>query len=161
MSSRSGGKRRRAKFRAWGLVLTVLAVISGIDDDWKAVGVLSSIWVVYMGLFRLCRCRVETRANRPCRWFVRGLIGTCDYHVGDKQGMPVFIRRGRFPYFPMLMWPRNSAVIAPTPAEPQPATKAPSRDATAAKARRPAYDWIMMGLSAAGVIATMVGLIPR
>lgn len=65
------------------------------------------------------RCRVETVKHCPCLWLVRGIAGTCDFHVGYKRGLPVLVRGKRFLGLPTFMWPRDtfdrSALSEPQP----------------------------------------------
>jgi hypothetical protein len=75
---------------------------------------------------RLARCRVETMRGTPCRWRVRGLLGTCDYHVGEKWGLPTLVPTGSMS-LPQLMWSRRDGVPGSRP-EPQPVGTGPGSD---------------------------------
>jgi hypothetical protein len=119
----------------------------------------------YLLVVRLTRCRVETVKHQPCKWLVRGLLGTCDFHIGYKRSLPVLVRGDRFGGLPMFMWPRDDFVRTGNRPEPQPTSGARGSSAIAQKARRPGYDWAMLWTTVAGVIIALAtffqGLIPK
>jgi hypothetical protein len=92
-------KRRSAPFRAWGLLLTALVAIAAYGQLWTEALILAGMLLGYLGVVRLTRCRVETVRHRPCRWIVRGVLGTCDHHVGYKRGLPRLVRGDGFAAF--------------------------------------------------------------
>ncbi|GAA1617092.1 hypothetical protein GCM10009742_81080 [Kribbella karoonensis] len=155
-----GRKRRRGRrsgeFRSWGLLLSALAVLSGLVRQWTTCAVWIGILVVYFGALRLTRCRVETTKHLPCRWLVRGTIGTCKYHVGYKRGLPRLVRGSGFTGLPTFMWPRDhfdGAVSAR--AEPQPG----SGRAVTVKAARPGYERLTVALTVGGFVVAVVGVV--
>src|SRR3954469_24542411 len=106
--SRRGWKRQRSvPFRAWGLVLTVLTALLISQRSWFEALFTSGVLLFYLAVVRTTRCRVETRQHRPCRYRVRGLFGTCDYHVNDKRSFPVLVRGDGFLGLPTFMWRRD------------------------------------------------------
>ncbi|HEX3785159.1 MAG TPA: hypothetical protein VHX38_36340 [Pseudonocardiaceae bacterium] len=145
--------------------MTVIAVGLASQGAWWQAGLVAGIVVLYLLVVRLTRCRVETTAHRPCLWRVRGLLGTCDYHVGYKRGLPILIRGQGFLGLPMFMWPRDDFVGVTAGPERQPMHGARGSAATAEKARRAGYDWVMMVIAVVGVVialATFVqGLLPK
>lgn len=159
---RSRRRRRRrysTPFRAWGLTLLTLAVILASQELWwqmlMTIGVLS----FYLSVVRLTRCRVETQNHRPCLWRVRGLLGTCDYHVGYKRSLPVLVRGEGFLGLPTFMWPRDDFARTVNRPERQPGPRARGPAATANKARRPGYDWSMMAIAGLSAVLAIVALI--
>jgi hypothetical protein len=150
-------RRSRTPFRAWGLLLTVLAGLLASRHDWPGMALIIGLLLCYLLVIRLTRCRVETLRHRPCRWRVRGLLGTCDFHVGYKRSLPVLVRGDDFVGLPTFMWPRDFTGHSDDlrRPEPQPAQAAPGGTATAHRAKRPGYDWAMMGIAAAGVVITL------
>lgn len=158
----AGSRRRhrsRTPFRAWGLLLTLLAGLLAWRHDWPGAALISGLLACYLLMFRLTRCRVETLRHRPCLWRVRGLLGTCDYHTGYKRGLPVLARGNNFAGLPTFMWPRDDfthTTGAAARPEPQPSQAAAGSAATSQRAKRPRYDWAMMALAAAGVAIALV-----
>jgi hypothetical protein len=118
---------------------------------------VATLLVFYLLVVRLTRCRVETMQHRPCRWRVRGLLGTCDFHVGYKRSLPVLVRGDDFLGLPTFMWPRDFAG-APNHADPQPTT-AHGMAATTTKAQRPLYDQIMIGATVAGLFVATAAFV--
>jgi hypothetical protein len=135
--------------------LTLLAGLLAWQNDWPGAALISGLLTCYLLMFRLTRCRVETLRHRPCRWRVRGLLGTCDYHVGCKRGLPVLARANNYAGLPTFMWPRGDFTHTPARPEPQPSQAAAASAATSQRARRPRYDWAMMALAAAGVAVAL------
>lgn len=152
--SRYGWRRNSPPFRAWGLLLGFFTVVLVLKGLWGSASLLAGILIFYLLVVRLTRCRVETTAHRPCRWRVRGLLGTCDYHVGYKRGLPMLVHGNGV--LPMFMWPRVDFVHAGVRPDPQPTGAA---NPTSARARRPAYDWGMMALAVTGVLVAIAALI--
>jgi hypothetical protein len=153
--------RSRTPFRAWGLLLTLLAGLLAWQGDWPGTALISGLLACYLLMVRLTRCRVETLRHQPCRWRVRGILGTCDYHTGYKRSLPVLARGNNFTGLPTFMWPRDDFTPTPTTAarpEPQPSPAAAGTAATSQRAKRPRYDWAMMGLAAAGVAIALASL---
>ncbi|MFF0268821.1 hypothetical protein [Kribbella sp. NPDC004536] len=149
-------RRRSGEFRSWGVLLSALAVLSGTAHQWTALAVWLGILVVYVATLKLTRCRVETTKHLPCGWLVRGTIGTCDYHVGYKRGLPRLVRGRGFTGLPTFMWPRDhfDGVVS-TRAEPQPV---PGRAVTA-RAARPGYERMTAALTIAGFVVALVGVV--
>jgi len=154
--SRRGRGRNSTPFRAWGLLLAGTAMLLGWRGLWWESALVSGILVLYLLAVRLTRCRVQTSTGRPCLWRVRGLLGTCDYHVGYKRSLPILIRGAGFAGLPMFMWPRDDFSNPTGYSEPQPSR---GTTGTAERARRPGYDLGMMGLTAVGVVVTMAALV--
>jgi hypothetical protein len=153
-----GRSRRRHNsppFRAWGLLLTILLTLLVIKGLWSPAVVVTGVLAFYLLVVRLTRCRVETTVHRPCRWRVRGLLGTCDYHTGYKRGLPILARGDGIFALPMFMWRRPDFIPNPAP-EPQPTSTA---NATIARADRPGYDWIMMGLAGVSLLVAIAAFI--
>ena len=151
-------RRSRTPFRAWGLLLTLLAALLGWRGDWPGMTLISGLLACYLLMIRLTRCRVETLRHRPCLWRVRGLLGTCDFHVGYKRGLPVLVRGDNFVGLPTFMWLRDDFTrnsVIPVRSEPQPSQAAHGATATSERAKRPGYDWAMMGITATGVIIAL------
>ncbi|WP_433168399.1 hypothetical protein [Kribbella sp. CA-247076] len=156
-SSRRRIRRRKpARFKAWGLLLTVLAAIAAYGGQWTAAVVFGGILLFYLLAVRLTRCRVETVKHRPCLWIVRGLAGTCDYHVGYKRGLPRLVRGEGFGGLPTLMWPRDDfAGLTAMRFEPQPQ---PGRAVTPQAGRR-GYEGLTVLLTVGGLLIALVGVV--
>ena len=86
--TRRRGGRRSAEFRSWGWLLSGCAVLAIYNHSWRTAAYLAVAWVAYIAFLQVATCRVETLKHRPCRWRVRGMVATCDYHVGLKRGLP-------------------------------------------------------------------------
>ncbi|GAB3820437.1 hypothetical protein GCM10028799_29910 [Kribbella italica] len=124
---------------------------------WSEAIVIGAIAAFYGTAIRLTRCRVETTAHRPCGWMVRGVAGTCRYHVGYKRGLPRLVRGAGFAGLPTFMWPRDTfGGLVATRAEPQPRT--PAVAMASAKERRSGYDRLMAVLALVGVVVAVVGV---
>lgn len=153
-------RRRKAPFRAWGTALAASAALLGYLHDWRWMAVVTVLLVIYLLIIRLTRCRVETLRHQPCRWLVRGLLGTCDYHVGYKRGLPRLVRSQDFAGLPTFMWPRDwtagTGRYSQTRREPQPTA---TGDPVAERAKRPAYDVAMLALAIVGVLIAGVSLL--
>jgi hypothetical protein len=95
-----------ARFRAWGLVLSVLLLALAARRLWLPALAVAAVLAFYLLAVRPARCRVETSGGRPCRRPALGLLGTCDRHADLKRGLPrlVSARAGAL-MFPLLMWP--------------------------------------------------------
>jgi hypothetical protein len=114
--------------------------------------------VFYLLAVKVVRCRVETIKHLPCRWKVRGLIGTCDFHDGQKHGFPELISSGRLLALPLLMWPRHDLNPYSRP-EPQPTTNTgPGALSTAARSNS-GYDRAMMVITAGAAIIALASFI--
>jgi hypothetical protein len=156
MGRRRRRRRQSGEFRSWGLLLCGLAVLSGAAHQWTTAAVWLGILVVYFAALRLTRCRVETVKHLPCKWLVRGTIGTCEYHVGYKRGLPRLVQGSGFAGLPMFMWPRDYfGDVVSTPAEPQPG----SGRAVARSAARPGYERLTMALTVGGFVVALVGVV--
>lgn len=153
----SSRRRRSGRFKSWGLLLSALVALSAYGRQWASAAVWLGILGVYFAALRMTRCRVETTKHLPCRWIVRGTIGTCDYHVGYKRGLPRLVRGRGFIGLPTFMWPRDrfDGVAVSVRAEPQPA---PGRAVTA-KAARPSYDRLTVALTVGGFVVALVGVV--
>ena len=152
-------RRRGTPFRAWGLTLTVLAILLATRELWRETAVVVGMLAFYLLVVRLTRCRVETTEHKPCRWRVRGLLGTCDYHVGYKRSLPVLVRGAGFLGLPTFMWQRDDFVRTAGRAEPQPALAAHGMTAAATKAKRSGYDHVMMIIAVVGVVVAFLALV--
>jgi hypothetical protein len=139
------------------LALSLIVVLLAWLGVWIGVAVVVVILAFYLLAVRLTLCRVETLQHAPCRWLVRGVLGTCDWHSGLKRGLPRLVPAG-WGALPRFMWPRHSLTRAITGPELQPQTKARGLDATAPDADRPAYDWIMMALTGIGILISLIAL---
>jgi len=163
VARRTAGYRRRPRasappFRAWGLAIALVALVLAWLGAWVSFGIFVVLWVFYILAVRLTRCRVETKKERaPCRWLVRGLLGTCDWHRGMKRGLPRLVPGG-WGAPPKFMWPRDDLSPATTTEDPQPNIRARGADATAPAAQRPAYDWIMLAIEVSGLLIAVTGL---
>jgi hypothetical protein len=121
------------------LLLASSAIVLGCVRAPLSCLIVSGVWASYMLTVRLTRCRVETARGQPCRWRVRGFLGTCDYHTGDKWSVPkLYHARGRLP---VLMWQRQQPANTPRRSEPQPAPHDRGCSTVAKKARRDGYDY--------------------
>lgn len=158
-SRRRQRRRNSPPFRAWGIALTVLAGVLWSQQMWGPMLLSLAALAFYLAVVRLARCRVETRSHRPCRWRVRGLLGTCDYHVGDKRGLPVLVRGNWFLGLPTFMWRRNNFATTASRTEAQPGPEARGTAATATKARRPGYDWVMMTVAGFSALVALAAFI--
>lgn len=136
-------------------VIVLLFVWQG---SWSSAAIVLAILVFYLLALRLTRCRVQTTQRRPCRWLVRGLLGTCDYHVGYKNRLPIAIRGGRFG-LPALMWPRTEFALASARPDPQPAYSVSPMDAVAKRAKTSRYDTAMLVLALLGVLITFLAFV--
>ncbi|MEV0803490.1 hypothetical protein AB0I34_37765 [Kribbella sp. NPDC050281] len=154
--TRRRGGSRSAQFRSWGWLLAACAALAIYSHSWRTALYLALMWLVYVVFLQLAMCRVETRKHQPCKWLVRGLIGTCKYHVGSKRGLPRLVRGPRYVGLPRLMWPRDDfdGLVA-VRAEPQPK---PGRAVTA-KASQPRYDRLNVLIAVGAFLVTAVGVI--
>jgi hypothetical protein len=102
----------------------VAVVLLVHSEQWFLAALVGVTWLVYVAVWRTTTCRVETLEGRPCRWRVRGLTTSCDYHPGLKRGLPKPVRPPG-DLVPRLMWPRNdlefSRPRARATPQPQPA----------------------------------------
>lgn len=109
-SRRSRGyarKRTQPPFKAWGLLLTAALVILSSRGLWTSSFLVAGILVFYLLAVKITPCRVETTRHLPCKWRVRGIFSTCEFHTGYKRGLPRTMP-GRHPYsLPMLIWHRS------------------------------------------------------
>lgn len=154
--------RKPTKFQAWGTLLTAVTVGLAAKQLWEPMWYCLGILALYLATVRRTRCRVETQAHRPCLWRVRGLFGTCDFHIGYKRGFPTLVRGRGFVGLPTLMWPRDNFVgaSAGAPRERQPDAGARGAAATASSAAsRSGYDQAMMAFAMLGVAVALVALI--
>jgi hypothetical protein len=138
------------------LLLFGLTALSAYANDWTATATFTAILLFYIAALRLTRCRVETTKHRPCLWIVRGVLGTCDYHVGYKRGLPRLVRGSGFGGLPTFMWPRDDFEgLVGVRAEAQPM---PGRAVTA-KAAGAGYERLTMALTVGGFLVAVVGVI--
>jgi hypothetical protein len=143
-------------FKAWGVALSFLAGLLAWIGAWTSAGSVLLALAFYLLALRLTRCRVQTWQGTPCKWLVRGLVGTCDWHRGLKRGLPHLVRVP-LSVLPRFMWLRPDADVTTTAlptAEPQPAAGARDVDSIAPVADQPGYAWAMLALAA---ISTLVG----
>lgn len=155
-----GGGRKSTKFQAWGTLLAVATVGLAVKQLWEPMWYCIAVLGLYLATVRRTRCRVETQAHRPCLWRVRGLLGTCDFHIGYKRGLPTLVRGRGFLGLPTLMWPRDDFVGVRARQERQPDAGARGTTATATKAAtRSGYDQAMMVFTVLGVAVAAVALI--
>lgn len=164
MGRSTRGYRRRQRpaeppFQAWGFTLFLIMALLVWLGAWERAALVGAFLAFYLLAVRLTPCRVETKQSTPCRWLVRGVIGTCQYHRGLKRGLPRLVPGGGWGAPPRFMWPRPDLPPAGAVDDPQPALRARRGEATDRDADRPAYDWIMMGLAAAGVLISLAGVI--
>ncbi|WP_410657366.1 hypothetical protein [Amycolatopsis sp. lyj-112] len=152
------GRRRKTPFRAWGVVLAVLSYYFYKERLWQPMLLAAGALLLYLALVRLTRCRVETLKHRPCLWLVRGIVGTCDFHVGYKRGLPVLVRGRGFLGLPTFMWPRDTFDRGALP-ERQPNSAARGAAAMSSKADRPGYDWAMMSIAGVSVFVAIAAFI--
>lgn len=153
--------RRGPPFRAWGLLFLVALLLLVKSEQWFLAVTIGAIWLLYAAVWRMTTCRVETVQGRPCRWGVRGLFSTCDYHPGLKRGLPTFVwPQGDL--IPRLMWPRNDlAIRSPTVvATPQPAPGVSRRELNQAPHGSRGMELTMMWL-AIGSLAVAVAAFAR
>jgi hypothetical protein len=138
MAGRSRTRRRKAPpFRAWGSVLILMLGFALYQQLWRASLWIFVILVLYVGLVRVTTCRVETLQHRPCRWRVRGLLRSCDYHTGLKRGLPkLYQSPGAGLALPMLFWPRPDLAVPFDRVDPQPPPAATGAAALAPRDRR-------------------------
>ncbi|MGC4942804.1 hypothetical protein [Kribbella sp. DT2] len=158
MGRRRRGRGGRPPFQAWGLLLGVLVLWMAAEQYWSEALVIGAILGFYGTAVRLTRCRVGTTAHRPCGWIVRGIVGTCRYHVGYKRGLPRLVRGAGFAGLPTFMWPRDKfGGLVATRAEPQP--RSPAVAMASAKERRSGYDRLMVVLAMGGFAVAVVGVV--
>jgi hypothetical protein len=123
---------------------------------------VASAWIVvllsfYLLAVRLSLCRVETQRHRPCRWRVRGLLGSCDCHLGLKRGLPRLVHVGGF-RLPALMWPRYDLAMAVS-SEPQPPNGVPDAAQVAPRARRSWQDNAMLWLAVGSIVVALASFV--
>jgi hypothetical protein len=138
-------------------VLFVLATLLAVRGSWQESVLIWGFWSIYILAIRLVRCRVETLKHEPCRWRVRGLLGTCDYHVGDKRGIPQLFFPGNL-QLPIFMWPRFNLPVAER-AEPQPAALATGNATVAGRARKPSLDTLTIFLGTASLLVAIASFV--
>ncbi len=132
----------------------MLAALLAWQRNWEAGGLVALLWLGYVLFVRLSRCGVETRAHKPCRWRVRGLLATCEYHRGDEPVRPVIVwMEGSLR--PRLMWPRRDLARLDRP-ERQPGRGASDTDPAA---RAPGYERTAVMLAAAGVVVALAAFL--
>lgn len=121
--SRYTKRRTRPPFRAWGLLLATALAILVARGLWQSSLLVAGMLAFYLLAVKITLCRVETIKHLPCKWRVRGLFNTCEFHTGLKRGLPRTMP-GRHPYsLPMLIW-RRSDLTPYTQPERQPASNA-------------------------------------
>lgn len=150
---RGAGRRRTPPsppFRAWGLALAFWALMLVWIGAWTSAAVVGLLLVFYLLALRLTKCRVVTKRGTPCRWLVRGVLGTCDWHQGLKHGMPR-LARVRGSVLPVFLWQRPDVVTSDAGEAPP----APAR-AVASRAARPMYDWAILALEGLGVLIAVL-----
>lgn len=156
------GRRARrpepAPFRAWGVALCFMAVLLAASGASTSALFVTALLAFYLLAIRLTRCRVETTQRAPCKWQVRGFVGTCDWHRGLKRGLPHLVQVPRSA-LPRFMWLRPDLATGPAQSiDPQPAAGATPVAATAPNAARPAYDWAIFAIELTGVVVAIVTL---
>jgi hypothetical protein len=141
--SRRTKRRTQPPFRAWGLLLTAALVVLVSRGLWQSSLIVAGMLIFYLLAVKITLCRVETTKHLPCRWRVRGLLNTCDYHTGLKIGLPGTMP-GRHPYsLPMLIWRRGN--LTPyTQAERQPALNARGEAAMASGVAQSSGNEVLM-----------------
>ncbi|OLZ44539.1 hypothetical protein BS329_36300 [Amycolatopsis coloradensis] len=140
------------------MVLAVLACYFSAEQLWQPLLFAVGALLIYLALIRLTRCRVETNKHRPCRWLVRGVVGTCEFHVGYKRGIPVLVRGRGFLGLPTFMWPRDTFDRGALP-EQQPSSTARGAAAMSSTADSPGYDWVMMSIAGLSMFVAIAAFI--
>jgi hypothetical protein len=140
------------------MTLSMIALLLAWLGAWVGVGFVVLALLFYLLVVRESRCRVETLRHEPCRWRVRGVLGSCEWHDGFKRGLPRLVPGG-WGAPPRFMWPRHDLVEAASGQEVQSDPRARGDEANTVQVARPGYDWIMMALSAASVLIALVTLI--
>jgi hypothetical protein len=163
--TRPAPRRRKPKppppFKAWGVALSFLAGLLAWIGAWTSAGFVLLALAFYLLALRLTRCRVQTWQDTPCKWLVRGLVGTCDWHRGLKRGLPHLVPVPQS-VLPRFMWlrPDAAATTAAVPtAEPQPAAGARDVDLIAPVADQPGYAWAMLALAAMSALVGLLGFV--
>lgn len=166
MVRRRGYRRARFSrgspaFQAWGLLYLVAVLVLVRSGHWFLAVLVGGAWLLYVAVWRITRCRVETREGRPCSWKVRGFITGCEqYHLGLKRGLPRFVLPPG-DLIPRLMWRRNDLVSGSprTVATPQPAPGVPRRDLESTPGGSRRMEQVMMWLAIGSLLVAVAALV--
>ena len=140
--------------------MTGAAVVTAWRYQWAQTVIVVFLLVAYLLFVRLARCGVETRKHRPCRWLVRGLCGTCDWHVGDKRGLPTLVPGDGPMSLPKCMWPRSGLEHPLTRPCPRQESEPGSAGTVAPKARHLSpYQRLTLVVSIAGVVICLASFL--
>lgn len=104
------GRSRRAPFRAWGIVISAVLVLTISRHEWRQSAWLAGVLVFYLLFVRRTRCRAQNAKGTPCRHLARGFVGSCDHHSGLKRGLPSLVGTNGLPVF---MWRRPQFASEP------------------------------------------------
>ncbi len=116
MATRSRYRRPAQPRQAnWGWLGLILLSVNLYAGQWAAAVLVATFLAAYALAFRVTRCRVETNAHTPCKWLVRGLVGTCDWHRDYKRGLPQIMPSQQNGQRPWLIWPREDLQRRPVP----------------------------------------------
>jgi hypothetical protein len=99
--------------RPWGLGIAACAVVLARRGAWAGMALVSLVWLGYVLLARVDRCRVEQEPAMPCDEPVSGLLGTCYAHRGLKwrsRSRPRVVRGGRLGL--RLCWRRSAVRVS-------------------------------------------------
>jgi hypothetical protein len=114
--------------RPWGLGIAACAVVLVRRGAWVGTAFVALVWVGYVLLVRVDRCRVEREPAVPCDEPVSGLLGACYDHRGVKwRSRPRVVRGGRLGL--RLCWRRTAVPVAAVDVRPvAPVRRAPAGD---------------------------------
>lgn len=141
-----------------GASAIAVLVLLLIQQQWIMGGWVAAVLIFYLLVVRQTRCRVETKLHRPCLWRVRGLLGSCDYHIGLKRGLPQLVSAHGFG-LPMFMWPRYDSAPAVDEVEPQPSPNARGTARLTPRARGLSIDRIMMWLAVGSLAVALASFL--
>jgi hypothetical protein len=163
VARRTAGYLRRQQppappFRAWGLTMSLFALGLAWIGAWVSAGIVVCVLVFYLLAVRRTRCRVQAATHGgPCRWRVRGFLGTCEWHRGMKRGLPRLVPGG-WGAPPKLMWPRDDLESTTMPPEHKPQVTARGAEMIAPDAPRPERDWVPLSIEIGGLLVALIAL---
>ena len=150
-------RSRQSRFKAWGSVLLLLALLLLSQQQWIYGSIALGVSIAYLLWIRLTPCRVETNSRQPCRWTVRGFLGTCDYHTGRKRGLPHLVPSSHRFTLPVLMWPREARLVQ---GETQPKANAYGMAAATPSARETRMvDQLVKAATILAAVVAVVGVV--